>query len=556
MGLVNLGQTELGPLYHSIFRNLETNFHKMFYTSVRMSQEQEKPNTGLHLLNEHSFSSEFSITEQDLNAERAYAERRRRQIENCARPLEIRVDNYVTAIQSQALLINDTRNVGDLESLEILEDHLAGTSEAGKTPTRDINTETWKNPYIRAVFKNMQFENQTGLLTLILDSQYADILLDEADKTNITTEKDAYLFLLQLTFGWLLNKTKAITFDKSGTSISVQKIDRSGVPYVTHSLEVVDAALGLKVLSVVEVLTALLHDIKEKGAKFNFNLETFVYEVFAITLEDFEKRLGALGTLLSVTVDILTEMELGDTYDQRLTPEEKEAAFGNNYEGKMSAEERATAETAVKNDLLSSDSEYAKEILQKLSTEARFGRTEELLFRKTGEFGNLAYGIRTFVEKLIALHSGEFADNLEAQTVIIDTLIKPILTTEVLDRFKSDVATLAKRTTEKISSGKWQEIDVDAYFERLDNFMFEILAALKITGLAEEYSTMIQSSLANIQLAKIDVFASTGIEVTQKKIEAFRKIRTIVHPHFVTKYTDQKVSEKIATVLPILRNLR
>ncbi len=556
MGLVNLGQTELGPLYHSIFRNLETNFHKMFYTSVRMSQEQEKPNTGLHLLNEHSFSSEFSITEQDLNAERAYAERRRRQIENCARPLEIRVDNYVTAIQSQALLINDTRNVGDLESLEILEDHLAGTSEAGKTPTRDINTETWKNPYIRAVFKNMQFENQTGLLTLILDSQYADILLDEADKTNITTEKDAYLFLLQLTFGWLLNKTKAITFDQSGTSISVQKIDRSGVPYVTHSLEVVDAALGLKVLSVVEVLTALLHDIKEKGAKFNFNLETFVYEVFAITLEDFEKRLGALGTLLSVTVDILTEMELGDTYDQRLTPEEKEAAFGNNYEGKMSAEERATAETAVKNDLLSSDSEYAKEILQKLSTEARFGRTEELLFRKTGEFGNLAYGIRTFVEKLIALHSGEFADNLEAQTVIIDTLIKPILTTEVLDRFKSDVATLAKRTTEKISSGKWQEIDVVAYFERLDNFMFEILAALKITGLAEEYSTMIQSSLANIQLAKIDVFASTGIEVTQKKIEAFRKIRTIVHPHFVTKYTDQKVSEKIATVLPILRNLR
>ena len=521
-----------------------------------MSQEQEKPNTGLHLLNEHSFSSEFSITEQDLNAERAYAERRRRQIENCARPLEIRVDNYVTAIQSQALLINDTRNVGDLESLEILEDHLAGTSEAGKTPTRDINTETWKNPYIRAVFKNMQFENQTGLLTLILDSQYADILLDEADKTNITTEKDAYLFLLQLTFGWLLNKTKAITFDQSGTSISVQKIDRSGVPYVTHSLEVVDAALGLKVLSVVEVLTALLHDIKEKGAKFNFNLETFVYEVFAITLEDFEKRLGALGTLLSVTVDILTEMELGDTYDQRLTPEEKEAAFGNNYEGKMSAEERATAETAVKNDLLSSDSEYAKEILQKLSTEARFGRTEELLFRKTGEFGNLAYGIRTFVEKLIALHSGEFADNLEAQTVIIDTLIKPILTTEVLDRFKSDVATLAKRTTEKISSGKWQEIDVVAYFERLDNFMFEILAALKITGLAEEYSTMIQSSLANIQLAKIDVFASTGIEVTQKKIEAFRKIRTIVHPHFVTKYTDQKVSEKIATVLPILRNLR
>ena len=222
----------------------------------------------------------------------------------------------------------------------------------------------------------------------------------------------------------------------------------------------------------------------------------------------------------------------------------------------MSAEERATAETAVKNDLLSSDSEYAKEILQKLSTEARFGRTEELLFRKTGEFGNLAYGIRTFVEKLIALHSGEFADNLEAQTVIIDTLIKPILTTEVLDRFKSDVATLAKRTTEKISSGKWQEIDVVAYFERLDNFMFEILAALKITGLAEEYSTMIQSSLANIQLAKIDVFASTGIEVTQKKIEAFRKIRTIVHPHFVTKYTDQKVSEKIATVLPILRNLR
>ncbi len=480
-------------------------------------------------------------------------EERTRVLDLAEEIISSRVNSYEAMLADQIRLINKLLLLikkARKENNQGLEDRLiqylrevAQGGEGGSKPTRNKNALTWIELQISGLLDQVDYEaHQTTIVKLLGESTYwkkaaAETPPDSDDRVRL--EK-----ILQFTIGWLLNKTKSVQVIKGKKSeseeeetIQIKMGMRDERHYPTHCLELI--ATSKERISLATTITALLHDLIEKGGEFIFDPDKLAFELRGISLDHFEKRMGAFGELIGLNVQMLTEMELKD-----------------HFGGRIGDDELKDKKISIVREIQKNISQLGKNLLS-LFAEQHSDEIEKrtnYIFEKIVNFGNLAMGVRRSVEEAMKIHD-EYADNQLIQEVIMRVVIEPRIRVEILDRLNSDVATITNRVDEKIKSGKWKKVDVIAYFERYYYFIEQLTQAINATGLNLEYQNMLENALENVEYARRTVESQSGIIITEQEIAEWRRLREIMHQELVTPYVEQKVEDDTKKIKSIIEKL-
>lgn len=480
------------------------------------------------------FADRLPITTADKAKAKEYLAHREEILPKWGELVSRRVDIYMSTVQEIVELVQALEKEQTPEAQATLQT-IAQDGEAGVNATRASNKRLWQFPVVQEAFSARNLEGQESILELMDSSGYSQNAQREHQGQNSTDRLNTFL---QYTLGWVLNKTKGVTITGEGSNLEVKRIIRASgelknLEYGVHLLDVMYAASGIKKLDWAELTTIMLHDILEKGGAFRYVLEAKSFEQVSITRADFVKRFGLVGEFLFANVSMLTEFELHADITDYATKEEVEEKV------QLARDNMAS---------ISSHDPELQSLLEALQdpNNPLYKKAESLLLEKMVDFGNLSWGLLESGKQLRQLY-----DNLQSQEqkdMLLNLVVRPRITTEILDRFKADTATIVYRSVESIKKGKWSEANVVAYFERYDCFMSDLLEFAEIFDLAEEYKPLFIDSLAQIELTKQMIKEQIGFTVSEEKIADFRAVRGVVTDAIVAPITRRKIEQNMQIV--------
>lgn len=488
------------------------------------------------------FADRLPVSEADLIKVAEYLLRREEILPKWGALVSRRVDMYLSAVQEIVELVQALEKEQTPEAQAMLQE-ISQAGEAGTNATRASNKRLWQFPVVQEAFSARDLKGQDAILKLMDSSGYKqNARREHTDYSDQDSEQFLNIFL-QYTLGWVLNKTKGVAITGEGSNLEVKRIIRASgelrnLEYGVHLLDVMYAADGIKDLDWAELTTIMLHDILEKGGAFRYSYETNSFEHVGITQDDFVKRFGVVGEFLFANVSMLTEFELNSDITDFASPEEVQAKvqLAKTQLAGMSTGNGLTANPELK-PLLSSLQDPNNPLYKK---------AESLLIEKMVDFGNLSWGLLESGKQLRKLY-----DNLQSQEqkdILLNLVVRPRITTEILDRFKADAATIVQRSVENAQKGKWSQANVVAYFERYDCFMSDLLDFADLFGLTQEYKPLFIDSQAQIELTKQMIKEQLGFNISEEKIEDFRKVRGVVTDAIVAPITGRKIEQNMKIV--------
>lgn len=253
-----------------------------------------------------------------------------------------------------------------------------------------------------------------------------------------------------------------------------------------------------------------------------------------IDRENLKRALGTFGLLMATNVEMLTELETRDRFGC-----EDSSQFDLAYSSVL--EELKTLKL----------NNYGNLIEDLKNGGSNGARVEKLLLQRVVDFGNLAWGIKARTLLLREIYDSLTSDK---QLILLETIIKPTITAEIADRFKSDVATIVNRSIERKADGTWKEADAVAYFERFEYFLLCIQESIEIFGLEDEYYKMMKDALAMVQNAKRQIYIQTQGEwdISREKLLEFQRVRAVSQDGIVGHFTISKVIKNVDRVKEII----